>query len=141
VNLKSHFTKMMLALGIALTAPVSGNPNSGEATVAPSASDDTLTIQHLVPAVVSNRSSFFLPDVTNAVEVIFQSRTNTILILRQGDGTYTNIPARRGDLNRQKYRLYETIDSPDLRQGDFWLPGEFERALEEKKLKRNQEAE
>jgi hypothetical protein len=82
--------------------------------------------------------------VTDEVE------TNVTLGVRQADGTFTNISVR-ARVRRENDNTIITFPPPYKRkiviptniyyEGDFWLPGEFERALEEKKLERKRERE
>ncbi len=77
---------------------------------------------------------------TNFVGLIEGNQTNVILHVHLPDGTHTNIFFRPNSEVKLHNVVYTLRKAPPL-VGDFWLPGEFERLLEERKLQQQEKAQ
>ncbi len=76
---------------------------------------------------------------TNSVRPLQRTPTNSLSEVRRLEGSLTNLALRLNLSNRvNRPAEFKTPAGNRPKVGDFWLPGEYEKRLEEKKQERRE---
>ncbi|MGE5137867.1 MAG: hypothetical protein ACM3JD_00270 [Rudaea sp.] len=76
---------------------------------------------------------------TNSVRLLQRVPTNSLSEIRRLEGSLTNLTLRLNLSNRvDRPAEFKTPAGNRPKVGDFWLPGEYEKRLEEKKQERRE---